>query len=157
MARYLDIIDVPQKPENAFAYLAHFDNAAQWDPGVVEAERLDTGPLRRGSRFRVVASFLGQHVELVYEITELEAPHRVVLVGRNDTLVSTDEITFVARGSGTRITYEAVLELRGLAALVDPLVNLVFQYVGHEAARGLARTLEQHARAAHAAREAPAA
>ena len=54
MARYVDAIDLPIPLEQAFDYLADFSRTAEWDPGVVEAERLTPGPPRRGSRFRVV-------------------------------------------------------------------------------------------------------
>ena len=120
MARYVEAIDLPLAVEKSFQYLADFSNTAEWDPGVVEAEKLTKGKLRKGSRYRVVVSFLGRRSTLEYEIVELEPPTRVVLRGGDAWLTSIDEITFVPRGSGTRVTYEAKLELQGLARLADP-------------------------------------
>ena len=51
--------------------------------------------------------------------------------------MSTDEISFLARERGTRVTYEARLELTGLLRVADPLLNLLFQHLGRVAMRGL--------------------
>lgn len=36
-------------PDETFSYLAMFSNARDWDPGVLEADRLDSGPAKRAS------------------------------------------------------------------------------------------------------------
>jgi hypothetical protein len=142
MARYLDAIDLPLPPTDAFDFLADFARTVEWDPGVIEAERLTPGPPRLGSRFRVVVRFLGRSVPLVYEITVFDRPHRLVLQGGDDAVDSVDEITFVPRGStGARLTYEARLELRGLRRLADPLLDLLMQGIGRLAVRGLRNRL----------------
>jgi len=146
MARYVDAIDLPIPVEQAFDYLADFSNTAEWDPGVVEASRLDEGKIGVGSRFRVVTSFAGRKLRLVYEISELDRPNRLVLTGGDDSLLSTDEICFVRRGEGTRVTYEARVELRGVRRLADPLLQLAFQRVGQLAARGLRQRIDQQLR-----------
>jgi carbon monoxide dehydrogenase subunit G len=147
MARYVDAIDVPVPIQEAFDYLADFSRTADWDPGVSEAERLDAGPIGRGSRFRVVISFLGQSLPIEYEIETFERPKRLVLRGGDDTFQSIDEITFVPRGRGTRITYEARLVLAGIRRLADPLLDVVFQRIGQRGARGLRQGLTAHRRA----------
>ncbi|HKJ25123.1 MAG TPA: SRPBCC family protein [Myxococcota bacterium] len=137
MARFVDAIDLPAPPEAVFDYLADFHRTAEWDPGVAEADRLTPGPSRRGSRFRVVVSFLGRRLPLEYAITHFERPGRLILEGGDDTLRSVDELTFAPREGGTRVTYEARLELHGLRRLADPLLDVAFQVVGRLAARGL--------------------
>jgi carbon monoxide dehydrogenase subunit G len=141
MARYVDAIDLPIPLEQAFEYLADFSRTAEWDPGVVEAERLTPGPPRRGSRFRVVVSFLGRRLPLDYEITAYEPPTRLVLEGGDSSVHSHDEITFAPRPGGTRVTYEARLELRGLRRLADPLLQLILQRIGRLAVCGLQERL----------------
>jgi uncharacterized protein YndB with AHSA1/START domain len=146
MARFVDAIDLPVPPEEAFDYLAAFENTAEWDPGVVEAERLTRGAPRRGSRFRVVVAFVGRRIPLEYRITRFERPHRLILDGGDDSLTSTDELTFAPREGGTRITYEAKLDLRGIRRLADPALDLAFQVVGRSAARGLRERFAEGAR-----------
>lgn len=146
MARYVDAIDLPIPVAEAFAYLADFSHTAEWDPGVVSAERLTRGALGSGSRFRVVVSFLGREVPFEYEITDYEEPSRLVVAGRGDGILSIDEITFVAREAGTRVTYEARVELQGLRRLADPLLDLLFQRVGRLATRGLRERIAERVR-----------
>ena len=81
MARYIDAIDLPIPPEEAFDYLADFSRTAEWDPGVCDAHRLTRGKIRLGSRFEVSVSFFGRRIPLEYRITEFERPSRLVLTG----------------------------------------------------------------------------
>jgi hypothetical protein len=138
MARYVDAVDLPFSPIAAFDYLAGFEHTADWDPGVVEARRLDpSAPLGRGSRFEVVAAFFGRRVPMVYEITVFEPPHRVVLRGTGGNAVSIDTISFTPIPNGTRVTWDARLELTGFARVADPLLQLAFQWIGARAVQGL--------------------
>jgi carbon monoxide dehydrogenase subunit G len=141
MARYTTSVRTPMPAEDAFAYLADFSTTAEWDPGVAEAERLDDGPLRAGSRFRVVARTMGRDVPLVYEVTAYEPPHRIELRGESSTVVSLDEITVEPAGGGALVTYDARLTLKGALRLADPLLGIVFRRVGDRAAAGMRRAL----------------
>jgi hypothetical protein len=93
--------------------------------------------VRLGSRFRVSVSFLGRRIPLEYRITEFDRPSRLVLSGGDASLRSIDEITFVSRPGGTRVTYEARLELTGIRHLADPILDVLFQRIGRLAVRGL--------------------
>ncbi len=154
MARFVDVMDLPLAPEAAFDLLADFARTRDWDPGVVDAERLDRGPIGKGSRFRVEVAFLGRRIALDYRIQVYDPPWRLVLRARNDTVESLDELHFTPRGTGTRVSYEARLTLSGLAGLADPLLQLAFEPVGRAASRGLVAYANQIARseAAEAAR-----
>jgi hypothetical protein len=127
--------------EEAFDFLADFSRTAEWDPTVVEARRLTPGKVRLGSSFRVSVCFLGRAVPLEYRITEFERPSRLVLSGGDTSLRSIDEITFVSRPGGTRLTYEARLELTGIRRLADPILDVLFQRIGRLAVRGLRERL----------------
>ena len=54
--------------------------------------------------------------------------------GHNDTATSTDTITVVPSpdGAGSRITYEAVIELKGAARIADPVMKIVFEKIGSD-------------------------
>ena len=62
MAHYVARVPVPVTRSAAFAYLSRFDRAAEWDPGVEAGEMLTPGPVGVGSRFRLVARFLGRRI-----------------------------------------------------------------------------------------------
>ncbi|MGH3173741.1 MAG: hypothetical protein ACRDPF_07730, partial [Streptosporangiaceae bacterium] len=67
MARYHASVESRSSAAETFGYLATFSNAAGWDPGVLTGEQLDPGPVRAGSRFRLVVPFLGVRMSLTYE------------------------------------------------------------------------------------------
>ena len=62
MSTYRATIASTWSPEDAFAYMARFSNAAKWDPGVLSSEDTDPGPPRYGSTYRLVVGALGRRV-----------------------------------------------------------------------------------------------
>ena len=141
MPTYRTLIQTPAEPAAVFAYLSRFDRAAEWDPGVARAEMVTDEPVGLGSRFRLVARFLGRSLPLEYEIIDFVAPERVVLRAETGALRSTDTITFGAEGSGTLVLYEAVLEAKGWARFTDLVLAVALRRIGDRAAKGLRERL----------------
>lgn len=141
MAHYRASIDVQRPREEVFAYLSDFSTSREWDPGVVEAERLNGQAVGEGAEFRLVAEFLGRKNELVYRIVEYNPPYAVTFLGENAAIVSRDRITFESIAWGTQVTYDADLALKGVRRIADPLLALAFNRVGDRALAGLRRTL----------------
>ena len=139
MAHYRASIDIQQPREDVFAYLSDFSTTREWDPGVVEAERLNGQAVGEGTEFRLVAEFLGRKNELTYRIVEYDPPHAVTFLGENATVISRDRITFESTAAGTRVTYDADLALKGLLRIADPLLALAFNRVGDRALGGRCR------------------
>jgi carbon monoxide dehydrogenase subunit G len=119
---------VTTPPDVVVDYLKDFSNAEEWDPGTQKCTRLDTGPVRVGSRWHNESKIAGVSTELDYELVELTGD-RIVLVGKNETATSTDRITVLPHEDGSELTYEAVIEMNGAAKLAAPLVKLVFEKV----------------------------
>ncbi len=151
MAKYKAKIATPREPGELFAYLSDFSNTLEWDPGVVEASRLDDGPVAEGSEFRIVAALLGRKSSLLYRVVEFDPPNVVTFRGINSTVVSLDRLTFESFGHGTQLTYDAELTLRGPLKLADPLLALAFNRIGARALAGLRQTLAHQPAAAAAA------
>ncbi|MGO9249262.1 MAG: SRPBCC family protein [Solirubrobacteraceae bacterium] len=141
MAHYNASVDTSRPPEEMFAYLSDFSSTREWDPGVIEAERLGNAPVGEGSEFRLVAVFLGRQTPLTYRIVEYDPPHAVTFRGESSTVVSLDRITFESSEQGTRITYDADLALKGPFKLADPLLGVAFKRVGDRALAGLRKTV----------------
>lgn len=141
MARYKADVQSDRSLEETFAYLSDFSSAADWDPGVVEAQRIGAQAIGDGSAFRIVASFLGRRTTLEYRIVEYDPPRAVTFRGANATVVSIDRLTFEPSGTGTRVTYAADLELQGPWRLLEPLFARAFRRVGDRALAGLRQKL----------------
>jgi len=127
--------------DEAFAYLAQFDNTQQWDPGVSSAHPLTDGPPALGSRYAVTVELGGGPEELIYEITEYDPPRRVVLVASGSKFVSHDEISVTPHDSGSAVAYVAELKLKGLWKVGGPFAGKALQQAGDAAVEGLAREL----------------
>jgi len=141
MAHYNASVDTSRPPDEMFAYLSDFSSTQEWDPGVIEAERLGDAPVRKGTEFRLLASFLGRKIPLIYRIVEYDPPNAVTFRSESSTVVSLDRITFEPSERGTRITYDADLVLKGPFKLAGPLLRVAFKRVGARALAGLRRTL----------------
>ena len=150
MASYRATIETQWSQAAAFAYLSDFRTSAEWDPGVVEAKKSGGPEIGEGTEFQLVARFLGRETALTYRVIEFDPPNAVTFLGENATVVSRDRITFEARASGTRVSYEADLQLKGPMRLADPLLALAFKRVGDRALTSMRQVLAGPARAASA-------
>jgi hypothetical protein len=138
MARYTATLNPSRERATVFAYLSDFSTTREWDPSVREAEHVGDGPIGMGSRFRLVARFLGRDAELTYEIVAYRPEELVTLRGENATVVSLDTMTFSAEPTGgSRLTYDAELTLKGPLRMLDPLLGLAFKRLGDRATDGL--------------------
>ena len=122
---------VQPAPQTVIDYLKDFTNAEEWDPGTESCTRNDSGEIKVGSTFHNVSKIAGVSTELTYTLETLTAD-TIVLVGKNETATSTDTITVRPDGSGSEVTYEAVIEMKGAAKLAAPVVKLVFEKIGSD-------------------------
>jgi carbon monoxide dehydrogenase subunit G len=133
---------VSPPPSVVVDYLKDFGHAEAWDPGTEECSRLDQGPLRIGSRWHNRSKIAGVSTDLTYELTEL-TDGRIVFVGRNKTATSTDTITVRPEGTGSEITYEAVIVMNGAAKLAAPVVKAVFEKLGNDTRDSMTTVINQ--------------
>ncbi len=131
-------VDAPA--EAVTAYLADFGNAEQWDPGTQSCTRVGAGPVEVGATWHNVSKVLGRETELEYRLERLDPGH-VVLVGRNKTATSTDDITVRGDGERSEVTYDATVELHGLAKLGAPIMQLEFNRLGDLTVTGIQRAV----------------
>ena len=142
MARYVGTIATPRSPEEVFDYMADFTSVERWDETAVRAVRLDDGPVGLGARFRVTVRLAGRETDFDYETIEYERPTRLVLRAESGSVVSEDEVTVVADGTGSLLTYDAELRAKGAMKLAEPVLALLFKRLGDNAAAGLGRELD---------------
>jgi carbon monoxide dehydrogenase subunit G len=143
MTRLREQIQTALPLDVTFDFVADFSNAARWDPGVASSVRLDTGPIREGSRFLLDLRMGRRTAPMRYHIAALERPTRVVLVGAGSGVDAVDEIVFEPSDAGTRISYTADIHLRGLLRFAQPFLSHVFERIGREAASGMRSTLAE--------------
>ncbi len=142
MAIISESITVPVPIEDVFSYTADFTNVDQWDPGVVSSQARNEEPVAIGSEFDLIVAFGRSRVPMVYRVTELDAPSRVVLVGEGKGLTAVDTIEFTEIGGGTRVDYTAELEFRNFVRLIERFMGRVFDNIGRKAVAGLKAQLD---------------
>lgn len=131
----------------AFDYVADWSRQAEWDPNTVSAVRIGEGGPAVDARYELQVRMGPRTVPMTYRITELDAPSRLVLVGKGSGITATDVITFASGPGGTRVDYEAEIELDGLLGLVSPLLGRAFDSIAEGAVSGLKRELDAQAAA----------
>ncbi len=145
MTRLHETIDTPLPIDDAFAFIADFANAQHWDPGVATSERLDTGPLGLGARYRLGIRMRGRVAPMEYRITTYEPPRRVILAGEGSNVAAVDEIRFEPSASGTHIFYTADIRLGGWMRLAAPFAGGAFRKIAEDALGGMRAALDARA------------
>ena len=141
MATVTRTFTVTPAPDVVVDYLKDFSNAEAWDPGTESCRRLDANPVKVGSRFHNESKIAGVSTELEYTLRELE-PDKIVFVGENDSVTSTDTITVAPHEGGSEITYEANIDPKGTAGkLADPIMKLLFERVGTKTEKQMTEVL----------------
>ncbi len=135
-------IDTPLPLADAFAFVADFANAQRWDPGVASSIQTSAGPVGVGTQYLLGIRMRGSVSPMTYEVTAFEPGRRVVLRGTGSGIAATDDISFAATPSGTRIDYVADIRLRGLLALATPFTGATFRGIARNARDGMQRALD---------------
>eukprot|EP00730_Choanoeca_flexa_P020200 TRINITY_DN9879_c0_g1_i2.p1 TRINITY_DN9879_c0_g1~~TRINITY_DN9879_c0_g1_i2.p1 ORF type:complete len:208 (+),score=35.04 TRINITY_DN9879_c0_g1_i2:80-703(+) len=132
-------------PATVFQYLATFSNTQEWDPGCLEGKRVDSGPLKVGSKFELVTEFKGSKSEMTYEIVKYNFPEEVVLEGESKSVRVTDTIRVkpAAEDGKTHVDYQAHIQLKGCSKIFIYFLNSALNDLGKEAMDGLRKTLTQ--------------
>ena len=143
MTRLQETIKVPRPVAEVFRYTSDFGNIEQWDPGVIESEKLSSAPLQVGTEFRVVVRYGLSSTPMHYVVTVYETPTRVVLEGIGGSIHAVDDIIFTATDTGTEISYSADITLSGPIGRAGPLLDAILRRIGKKAMGGLQAALSQ--------------
>jgi len=125
-----------------FTYMATFSNAAEWDPGIVDAEALSVGEPALNSEYRLHVALGKRQLPLTYRIIEFDRLRRVVLHAENKLVRSLDTLEFNPTPGGTKLTYEASLIGIGPFAAADPVLGLILKKLGARAEESLRAKLQ---------------
>jgi hypothetical protein len=127
--------------EETFDYVAAFENAVRWNPAVITSERLSAGLPHVGSLYQLVVEFGRGTTPMRYEITNLDRPMRLELVGEGEQLRSLEVVRFTDLYEDTRITWRAEMRLRGPRGLFGLAGRRAFNRVADAAMEGLQHAL----------------
>ena len=76
MSRTEHSVEIDRPAEEVFPWLLAEDKVPQWTTGLQSYERLDSGPLAEGARFRQRLQVSGERFTVELEVTGYEPPRR---------------------------------------------------------------------------------
>jgi carbon monoxide dehydrogenase subunit G len=129
-------VETTARPATVFAYLSDFTNTNEWDPGTVKTEKV-SGDGGVGTTYHNTSSFMGRETELTYEVVQHRPDSLFALRGENSSVVANDSMEIAPLGEGSKVTYTADFEFKGLGKLVAPLLKPALKKLGDEAETGL--------------------
>ncbi|MEM7288593.1 MAG: SRPBCC family protein [Actinomycetota bacterium] len=121
-------IEIGRPADEVFAYLADMANNPTWQKGQQSCEWTSDPPLRLGSTYDQVASFLGKTIRSSFEVTEFEDGRliRIVSTGGSmpiDVTRSVEPIGDDRCRVHARVRGEAPRAMRLLGPVLDRLVR----------------------------------
>jgi uncharacterized protein YndB with AHSA1/START domain len=123
MSRAEHTIAIRRPTAEVFAWITDPDNTPLWQPALVEVRRLTDGPIRVGWRFTEVRRLLGRSIGSVFEVTELDPPHRSAVTVVDGPVAG--EASYVLREipDGTELRFAYQLDAAGFLRVAEQLVT----------------------------------
>ena len=115
-------IDINRPVEEVFDVVADERNEPRYNPRLLWVEKLSSGPIGRGTRFRAASKTMGRPVEMTIEFTEYERPRRLRSSTHMPTMEIQGTLTFDPVPERTRMRWSWALQPRGVVRLLSPLV-----------------------------------
>lgn len=117
-------VTTPRSPEEVYAYLADFDNQAEWRFDVVSSELMSGEAGTPGARYRQLVKQGRKEVTSEVEVTEAEPHRRVAFRTVDDGPVTVSGVWKIEPdGDGTRVDSEVAIEPHGFLKLIEPLMG----------------------------------
>ena len=128
MATLRGNVEIERPAAAVFEYVSNFEHNPRWQNGMRACRFTSEPPLRVGSTYEQVASFLGKTVRTTFEVTALDPGRSVSIESRESTFPI--RVTRAVEPLGeARCRVEATIEggpggvLRLLSPLVTPLAR----------------------------------
>lgn len=115
---------IPAPPAEVFAYLSDLGNLAEWQSGIVSAERVDSGRMRVGSSARVTRELMGQRLAVPLTVTHYEPPGRLGIASEVSGVKAAAMLDLSATDDGTATEVSFAMEIRGsgMTSFMEPMI-----------------------------------
>jgi hypothetical protein len=135
-------LSVSPPPRQVIDYLKDFANAVEWDPDTQRCTRIDSGAIVEGASWHNVSKIFGVTAELTYTLDILKA-NNIVLIGKNKSSTSVENISIDAVNTGSEITYRNELEMHGPLKLLNPVLKPAFEKLANDTEKQLTSVLNR--------------
>jgi hypothetical protein len=144
MARIESSILVSRSVEETFHFLDIPENHASFIPNMLEFTKTSPGPFGQvGATAHGVLRFLGQRVDIPYEIIERNPNHSLAMKGLLGPIAFKDGYILSSNQGGTQILFWLELTMTGLAKIFSPFRGLIGRIHAWETLTNLKKALEK--------------
>jgi len=103
-----------------FAYVAEFENLADWSGTVIAVRKTPSGAMHVGTTVLITIRFLGKWVQSTYEVVECEPGHHITLKSIAGIAPCVFSFLFEPLEDGrTRLSFEAVIQKGAYLGLAE--------------------------------------
>lgn len=137
-------VDIMRPSAEVFDFLADAANNVKWQRGMKSCTWTSPGPIRVGSTYEQVASFMGRTIESTFEVTALDPGHSITITSTGGTFPitvtrSVDPLDVDACRARARIAGGPT----GIGRFFDPITSVLVQSSVTRDYRALKRLLEE--------------
>jgi uncharacterized membrane protein len=97
-------ITINRPIQEVFAYVSDFQNSTKWQTGLVEIKEISEGPLTVGSKFSAVRNVMGDMLESVIQITNLNQNRLFAYKSISGSSPFKQSFLFETTARGTKVT-----------------------------------------------------
>jgi len=140
MARVEGGIVIGRPVDVVFDYVADQTNEPQYNPHMVRAEKITSGPVGKGTRFRSAVASRGRTAEMLIECTGYDRPK---LFATTTTMAQADisyTLRFEPTPAGTRMRWSGQVQPKGAFRLLGPVIT----WLGIRQEQRIWTALKQH-------------
>ena len=125
MAHIVGEVTIDAPVDEVFDMVADERNEPRYNPRIVRAEKLTSGPVGRHARFVAFPRSLGSKGAMTLEILEYDRPNRLRNVIRSSYMQVEGTLRFEDVGGGTRLTWSWDISLLGAMRALSPVLALI--------------------------------
>lgn len=124
MAPIVESVEIARRPEDVFGFVTDVDRLAEWQEGLVSADREGGGPVATGSRIAMTRRVGGRERTMTMEVTDMTPPLSWGARGIDGPVRATVAGTIEPLEDGTRsrLTIRLDFSGHGIGMLLVPLV-----------------------------------
>jgi hypothetical protein len=118
-------IFIKRPPGEVFNFVADERNEPKYNPQMVRVEKLTSGPVDEGTRYRAWMRSGRRTQEMLIETTRFDPPTTLSSTTTLKNMTINGTLTFSSEGEGTRMRWSWQLEPTGFLHLIRPVVDLL--------------------------------
>ncbi|HEX8975537.1 MAG TPA: SRPBCC family protein [Solirubrobacteraceae bacterium] len=125
MARVQGEIIIARPVEEVFDFAADERNEPGYNPRMVRAQQVSSGPVGAGTRFHTELRTMGRTMPMTVEFTRFERPRLLASKTTSSMMETAGALSFDSVAAGTRMRWSWDVRPRGPLKLLTPLVGLL--------------------------------